>query len=149
MWFAHSIRRRRRYPSHHPNQREVPCCHYLSSMSRRTGASAISVAFLPPPVGVICPLLLNSRDGASRHTDLHAIRSHRPIAIVGDYDCDGVLSTAILEATLCRLGAQPTVYLPHRDEGYGLTNEVVHRATCHGDDWPSSFRTIPSSALLH
>ena len=62
------------------------------------------------------------------------------MTIVGDYDCDGVLSTAILEATLRRLGAQPTVYLPHRDEGYGLSNAVVHRANCHGDDWPSLFR---------
>jgi single-stranded-DNA-specific exonuclease len=40
------------------------------------------------------------------------------MTIVGDYDCDGVLSTAILEATQRRLGAQLTVYLPHRDEGY-------------------------------
>ena len=54
------------------------------------------------------------------------------MSIVGDYDCDGVLSTAILEATLSRLGAQPTVYLPHRDEGYGLRNEVVHRFSTHG-----------------
>ncbi|WP_125486960.1 DHH family phosphoesterase [Edaphobacter aggregans] len=63
---------------------------------------------------------------------LHAIRSQRPIAIVGDSDCDGVLSTAILEATLRRLGAQPAVYLPHRDEGYGLSNEVVHRFSIDG-----------------
>ena len=62
----------------------------------------------------------------------HAIGSQRPMTIVGDYDCDGVLSTAILEATLRRLGAQPTVYLPHRDEGYGLSNEVVHRFSTHG-----------------
>lgn len=63
---------------------------------------------------------------------LHAIRSQRPMTIVGDYDCDGVLSTAILETTLRRLGAQPTVYLPHRNEGYGLSNEVVHRFSTHG-----------------
>jgi single-stranded-DNA-specific exonuclease len=63
---------------------------------------------------------------------LHAIRSQRQMTIVGDYDCDGVLSTAILEATLRRLGAQPTVDLPHRDEGYGLSNEVVHRFSTHG-----------------
>ena len=72
---------------------------------------------------------------------LHAISSQRPMSIVGDYDCDGVLSTAILEATLRRLGAQPTVYLPHRDEGNHLSKELVHRANCHGDDWPSLCRT--------
>jgi single-stranded-DNA-specific exonuclease len=63
---------------------------------------------------------------------LQAMRSKRPITVVGDYDCDGVLSTAILEATLRRLGAQTTVYLPHRDEGYGLSNKVVHRFSTHG-----------------
>jgi hypothetical protein len=51
---------------------------------------------------------------------LDAIRSQRPMTIVGEYDCDGVFSTAILEATLPRLGVQPTVYLPHRDEGMAL-----------------------------
>jgi single-stranded-DNA-specific exonuclease len=80
---------------------------------------------------------------------LHAIRTQRPMTIVGDYDCDGVLSAAILEATLPRLGVQRTVYLPHRDEGCGLSNEVVHRANYQGDDWPSLFRTTQSSALLH
>ena len=33
---------------------------------------------------------------------------------------------AILQATLRKLGAEPLVYLPHRDEGYGLTSGVVH-----------------------
>ena len=31
----------------------------------------------------------------------HAIRSLRPIAVIGDYDCDGVLSTEIGRAS-CR-----------------------------------------------
>ena len=55
------------------------------------------------------------------------VRSGRQLAIFGDYDCDGVLSTAIIQATLRKLGTDPLVHLPHRDDGYGLTNGAVHR----------------------
>src|ERR1700692_1976617 len=65
---------------------------------------------------------------------LEGVQSQQRIAIFGDYDCDGVLSTAILQATLRRLGTQPMVYLPHRDEGYGFTNEVVHHFSKEGAD---------------
>lgn len=57
---------------------------------------------------------------------LEGVRLQQQLAVFGDYDCDGVLSTAVLQATLRKLGAQPLVYLPHRDEGYGLTNDAVH-----------------------
>ena len=45
-----------------------------------------------------------------------------------------MLSTAILQATLNKLGARPAVYLPHRDEGYGFTEEAVHRFSRSGTD---------------
>ena len=57
---------------------------------------------------------------------LRSVRSRRQLAIFGDYDCDGVLSTAILQATLRKLGAEPLVFLPHRDDGYGFTTGAVH-----------------------
>jgi single-stranded-DNA-specific exonuclease len=65
---------------------------------------------------------------------LKAVRSQQRIAVFGDYDCDGVLATAILQATLRKLGIQPAVYLPNRDEGYGFTNEAVHRFSRSGID---------------
>lgn len=58
---------------------------------------------------------------------LSAVREGLKMTIFGDYDCDGALSSAILEATLLRLGAAVDVYLPHRDEGYGLSEAAVHR----------------------
>jgi len=63
-----------------------------------------------------------------------AIRSQERITVYGDYDCDGALSTAILQATLKKLGARPAVYLPHRDEGYGFTEAAVHRFSRSGTD---------------
>ena len=48
---------------------------------------------------------------------LGAIRAGLKITIHGDYDCDGALSSAILEATLVRLGAAVDVYLPTSGRG--------------------------------
>src|SRR5437879_4075752 len=48
------------------------------------------------------------------------------VIIFGDYDVDGVTSTALLLEVLRRLGWTIDYYLPHRmDEGYGLTQDAV------------------------
>lgn len=50
------------------------------------------------------------------------------IAMLGDYDVDGVTSTAGLVHVLRRLGAQPDFYVPRRlEEGYGLSNLALDR----------------------
>src|SRR6266496_1347534 len=49
-----------------------------------------------------------------------------PVVIFGDYDVDGVSSTALLTEVLGALGWAVNHYLPHRlDEGYGLSREGV------------------------
>ena len=65
---------------------------------------------------------------------LCAVRNRERITIHGDYDCDGVLGTHILRSVLTSLGAAPRTYLPHRDEGYGLSSPTVHRFSCSGTD---------------
>jgi single-stranded-DNA-specific exonuclease len=48
------------------------------------------------------------------------------MVIFGDYDVDGVTSTALLCEVLRRFGWQVDHYLPHRmDEGYGLSQDGV------------------------
>jgi len=48
------------------------------------------------------------------------------LVIFGDYDVDGVTSTALLLEVLRRLGWRVEVYLPNRmDEGYGLSRDGV------------------------
>ena len=55
------------------------------------------------------------------------------IAVFGDYDVDGVCSTAILVRTLRVLGADPVWELPSRfDEGYGLSGPAVERLAGRG-----------------
>jgi single-stranded-DNA-specific exonuclease len=60
---------------------------------------------------------------------LLAARQRRELLVIfGDYDVDGVTSTALLAETLGSLGWRVESYLPHRlEEGYGLSREGVER----------------------
>ena len=51
--------------------------------------------------------------------------SGKNIAIVGDYDVDGVMSTVILLRGLQTLGMDPIYRIPAREEGYGINNNIV------------------------
>ena len=55
-----------------------------------------------------------------------AVDNRTPITICGDYDADGITSTAILWLMLRHLGQRARVRLPRRySEGYGLSMKVV------------------------
>jgi single-stranded-DNA-specific exonuclease len=57
---------------------------------------------------------------------LRARELAEPVVIFGDYDVDGVTSTALLLEVLGRLGWSVNAYLPNRlDEGYGLSRDGV------------------------
>ncbi len=62
-----------------------------------------------------------------------AIQNHEPIAIYGDYDVDGVTSTALLVETLQHLHADVRGYIPNRfEEGYGLNNNALDELKADG-----------------
>jgi single-stranded-DNA-specific exonuclease len=62
----------------------------------------------------------------------HVARDER-ITIHGDYDVDGVCSTAILVRALRRLGGDVDWYLPDRaSDGYGLNASTVERLAARG-----------------
>lgn len=57
-----------------------------------------------------------------------AVAKGERIAILGDYDVDGVSSTAMLVHFLRRLGARPECFVPRRlEEGYGLSMAALER----------------------
>ena len=59
---------------------------------------------------------------------VRAAQAGERIAILGDYDVDGVSSTAMLVHFLRRLGAQPSSFVPRRlEEGYGLSMAAIER----------------------
>ncbi len=62
-----------------------------------------------------------------------AVENGEKISIYGDYDVDGITSTAILWHLLKMLGAGADYYIPHRvDEGYGLNVEAVRQLADSG-----------------
>ena len=71
------------------------------------------------------PFLLPNMDTAVARL-LRAHDQDEPIVIFGDYDVDGVTSTAILLEVFRTLGWHAEAYLPNRmDEGYGLSRDGV------------------------
>ncbi len=57
-----------------------------------------------------------------------AINAGERITVFGDYDADGVSSTALMMLVLRKLGADPSYFLPCRQkDGYGLTEESLSR----------------------
>jgi single-stranded-DNA-specific exonuclease len=70
--------------------------------------------FLLPNMAVAVERLLRARE------------QNEPLVIFGDYDVDGVTSTALLVEVLRPLGWKVDFYLPSRmDEGYGLSADGV------------------------
>ncbi len=62
-----------------------------------------------------------------------ACKQAEKVAICGDYDADGMTSTALLVGVLQRLGARPIAAIPSRmDDGYGLNAAMVERLAEQG-----------------
>ncbi len=62
-----------------------------------------------------------------------ACQGTEPVAVCGDYDADGMTSTALLVGVLQRLGARPVAAIPSRqEEGYGLNPAMVERLAAEG-----------------
>ena len=58
-----------------------------------------------------------------------AIAGREQVLVLGDYDVDGVSSTALLVLVLRRFGLDPTFVVPRRSEdGYGLSRSAIDRA---------------------
>ena len=62
-----------------------------------------------------------------------ACKQQERLAICGDYDADGMTSTALLVGVLQQLGARPQAAIPSRlDDGYGLNSGMVERLAADG-----------------
>lgn len=78
------------------------------------------------------PFLYKEMDTAV-DTIINACISKEKITIYGDYDVDGITSTAVLEKFLTEIGADVYHYLPNRlEEGYGLNNDAIKKIADDG-----------------
>lgn len=76
---------------------------------------------------VINPNLMLDMDKAVDRI-LQAIENQEKIVIYGDYDVDGITSTALMHEFLSSQGANVSYYIPDRkDEGYGINIMAVNK----------------------
>lgn len=62
-----------------------------------------------------------------------AIENYEKICVFGDYDADGVTSTALMYSYLRSVGADVTYYIPDRiTEGYGMNADAVKKIADSG-----------------
>jgi len=71
------------------------------------------------------PFLLSGTEKAVPRI-LDALAKGEKIVVYGDYDVDGITSTALVYQILSDLGGDPVFYIPERQtEGYGLNREAL------------------------
>ncbi|HLD87764.1 MAG TPA: single-stranded-DNA-specific exonuclease RecJ [Candidatus Omnitrophota bacterium] len=99
------------------------------------GITAVGEAgsFLSPDLSSLYdPFLLTDMDKTVARIKQAQARGEK-VLIYGDYDVDGVTSSALLRITLKRLGITAISYIPHRmEEGYGLNDAVAQFARSQG-----------------
>jgi single-stranded-DNA-specific exonuclease len=88
-----------------------------------------AAAFLKPALARLAdPFLLKNLDRATARLR-RALLEKEEIVVLGDYDVDGVSSTALLVSILRRFGARPRFVVPRRlEDGYGLSRSAIDRA---------------------
>ena len=105
----------------------------LAVLQRRGYTSAAAMAALLGPAPAPDPLLHFSDLARAVERLGRACTSGEAVAICGDYDADGMTSTALLVGVLQRLGARPQAAIPSRqDDGYGLNAAMVERLAGEG-----------------
>ena len=78
------------------------------------------------------PMEIKDMDKAAARVR-RAIDSGELICVYGDYDADGVTSTALLYSYLETVGANVTYYIPSREEeGYGMNSVAVDTLAAQG-----------------
>jgi single-stranded-DNA-specific exonuclease len=106
-----------------------PLPHPLLALLARRGhtSAAALAALLDPPAAPAARDHFPQLDPAVERL-VQACKQGEPVAICGDYDADGMTSTALLVGVLERLGARPQAAIPSRlEEGYGLNAAMVER----------------------
>ena len=78
------------------------------------------------------PFSLPDMEEACRRIDI-ALENGERITVFGDYDADGVTSTALLYTYLSKLGANVDYYIPDRaSEGYGMNLAAIDEIKSRG-----------------
>jgi single-stranded-DNA-specific exonuclease len=96
---------------------------------RGFGETAAARDFLRPHAGQIHPPtgLAGMGDAVARLA--RAVRAGETVLVHGDYDVDGICSTALFYRALRMMGGRPVPYVPHRlQDGYDLSDAGIAAA---------------------
>lgn len=106
----------------------IPVIHALYSRGMTSKESLNEFLFSTFERDVSHASLLKDSEKAVERL-LKAVKDKEKILICGDYDVDGITSSAMMMCCLLPLGAQVNFFLPHRvRDGYGLSSKTVQRA---------------------
>ncbi len=109
---------------------ELDCSEVLADLLVRRSFRSVEKAaeFLDPKLSHLHdPDLLPGLQEAVERI-VQSIRENEKVVIFGDYDVDGLSSTALLYEFLSFVGKPPETYIPERlSEGYGLNVEAVKK----------------------
>src|SRR5471032_160450 len=95
-------------------------------LNRGFSEPAAIESFLEPRLKSLADPFLLPNMAAAVERLFRAREQNESLVIFGDYDVDGVTSTALLTEVLHALGWRVEFYLPNRmDEGYGLSADGV------------------------
>ncbi len=98
------------------------------------GVSDVDMFLNPTVEGLHDPFMLEGvEEGCGKI--LEAIEDNKRISIFGDFDVDGIASTALLLIVLRKLGGNIDFYIPHRlEDGYGLNKSGITELKKKGTD---------------
>ena len=97
-----------------------------------TSPEAVDAYFSPSRSQLHDPGALPNIDEAVRLVN-RAIDSAQTVLVHGDYDVDGLTSTALLVRFLSKLGVHVQYFIPHRiHDHYGLSVKAVEKAAAEG-----------------
>jgi len=91
-------------------------------------------SFLNPSIKVLkSPALLPNIDIAVMRLK-KAIKAKESVLIFGDYDTDGIVSSALMFNFLKKTGLDPDIYIPDRfDEGYDISMDFIRNKVFESD----------------
>lgn len=101
---------------------------WLRGFTTAAGAEA----FLFPKIEDLSDPLTLPDVGPALVRTAEAIRRHETVGIFGDYDADGISSAALMANFLKQLGVATEIYIPRREEGYGLNLTAVQQLRQRG-----------------
>lgn len=102
-------------------------------INRGVGTPEAALSFLNPDLSNISdPFTLPDMSQAVDRIK-KAINNKEKIAIYGDYDVDGLTSTALLLYTLREFGTEPITFIPNRlKDGYGVHKSAIEKLKAQG-----------------